>query len=192
MSKINVKVRQGTAPQELPDLRKTNITLMKNTLSYLTQEEIQSLEDLIHKEVINKAYRLGISINYKDCHFIRLYNSNMRHMRLNLDQCSYIKNHKLAEKIKNHEVKLNDVIHMTPMELHKDRWSTYATTEEAEINVILKGGEGTMEHDTTLYRCGRCKGNNCAYRGEQSRSIDEGETHRVRCKDCGHRWNHFN
>jgi DNA-directed RNA polymerase subunit M/transcription elongation factor TFIIS len=192
MSKIKISVSAKDKDKDLPDIRNKNIVLLKKKLSYIDEQQLLLLEETIHDRVVDKATRLGIPIDYMDSRFIRLYCSNIRHYRLNLDKNSYVNNLELPSQIESGKITMNDVLSMSSMDLYKERWESFRKTEEAEIHVILTGGEGGIEQKTDLYRCGRCKGNSCAYREEQSRSADEGSTHRVRCLECGNKWNHYN
>jgi DNA-directed RNA polymerase subunit M/transcription elongation factor TFIIS len=176
----------------LPEIRRKNIQVLCKDVQYIKDDQLYRLEELLHEKACEKARVLGIPIDYTDIRFTNLYNSIMRHYRINLNKDSYVQNQYLEREISAGRLTISDIAEMGAMELHHDRWKDYIRVEEAEFNVILNGGDGCMEHDTLLYKCGRCKGCNCAYREEQSRSMDEGSTHRIRCKDCGNRWNHYN
>jgi transcription elongation factor S-II len=46
---------------------------------------------------------------------------------------------------------------------------------------VLKGCKG-------LFKCGKCKGDNCSYYQVQTRGADEPMTVFIQCVTCGHRW----
>lgn len=191
MQKVSIQLKDKKT-NNLPVLRKKNLELFKSKVTYLDSDTIEELEEAIYQIVIEKCNRIGIPLDHMDDRFMNIYESNIRHYRINLDPTSYVGNTQLAAEIQAGTILPLEILNMTPMELHKERWESFNTEEEAELNVIMTGGDGELENDTNLYKCGKCKGNNCAYRESQTRSADEGSTHRIRCKDCGNRWNHYN
>ena len=52
-------------------------------------------------------------------------------------------------------------------------------------NAQIGTGGGTK---TDLFKCGKCKGNDCSYFQLQTRSADEPMTTYVWCSGCGNRW----
>lgn len=200
MPKIDIKLKTLTPrvnSADMVNIRKDNIKLMISQIKYLTEEQIMDIEEGVHKVVCSKANRIGIPVDYSDnkqtsSAFNRLYNNNMRHLRLNMNPSSYLQNTNLSQRIQSGDLDISDLPNMSSYELNQDMWKNYNNIEEAELNIIISGRDGSFEQDTTLSICGKCKGNNCAYKESQTRSADEGSTHKIRCKDCGHKWNHYN
>ena len=52
-------------------------------------------------------------------------------------------------------------------------------------NAQMATGGGTK---TDLFKCGKCKSNDCSYFQLQTRSADEPMTTYVWCSSCGNRW----
>jgi transcription elongation factor S-II len=48
--------------------------------------------------------------------------------------------------------------------------------------------EINMAAATDTFTCRKCKGKNCTYYTQQTRSCDEATTVFVQCLDCGTRW----
>ena len=77
------------------------------------------------------------------------------------------------------------IISMTPQELYPDIW------EELILKNIKKMEQLSKQNNvqgTDMFRCGKCKKNNCTYYQMQTRSADEPMTTFVSCLDCGCRW----
>jgi len=49
-------------------------------------------------------------------------------------------------------------------------------------------GKQQNQQGTGMFRCGKCKKNNCTYFQMQTRSADEPMTTFVSCLECGKRW----
>lgn len=64
--------------------------------------------------------------------------------------------------------------------------------EEYEKNRLKNVMGDTCDPNTSLYKCGKCKGRNINFIQKQTRSADEGMTNILTCCDCGNRWKEYN
>jgi transcription elongation factor S-II len=74
---------------------------------------------------------------------------------------------------------------MTSQELYPDIW------EELILKNIKKMEQLSKQNNvqgTDMFRCGKCKKNNCTYYQMQTRSADEPMTTFITCLNCGKRW----
>ena len=77
------------------------------------------------------------------------------------------------------------IIYMTAQELYPDIWEELILKNKKKLDAlsIQKNVQGT-----SMFRCGKCKQNNCTYFQMQTRSADEPMTTFVSCLNCGNRW----
>jgi transcription elongation factor S-II len=77
------------------------------------------------------------------------------------------------------------IISMTPQELYPDIW------EELILKNIKKMEQLSKQNNvqgTDMFRCAKCKKNNCTYYQMQTRSADEPMTTFITCLNCSNRW----
>jgi hypothetical protein len=56
-----------------------------------------------------------------------------------------------------------------------------------EFSIVLQQA-GPSQARTTMFKCGKCKGNDCFYFQMQTRSADEPMTTFVTCANCNNKW----
>ncbi len=148
-------------------------------VEYLSPDDIKVIEKSIHDYVYDDV----ISSDCKS-KFDKLYLVKAKAIFLALHESQILK-----DNIKSGNVKLEDLVKMTPRDLRPERWTSYNKEEEKEVNQVLHGDLRTR---TKLYVCSRCKGNNCAYVEKYTRSGDEGSVLHFECLDCPNRWKIYN
>lgn len=169
--------------------RESLLTLFKNEFQWLSSDKVSGLEQAIYQETINLSRIRNLKESFDDMRFRRLYEGIARRVYLNLNPDSYVQNDYLKQAVLDGKVQLEKIPSMNCSELFPERWKSYNTKVDTEVHTIT---HGQAVATTTIYRCGRCKNNNCTYVKAQARSMDEGETHFITCLTCGKNWKHHN
>jgi len=78
-----------------------------------------------------------------------------------------------------------NILSMKPQLLYPDLWEELLLKNAKKLNMI---GKEMNQQGTDIFRCGKCKKNNCTYFQMQTRSADEPMTTFVTCLECGKRW----
>ena len=77
------------------------------------------------------------------------------------------------------------IVYMTAQELYPELW------EEIILKNVKKMAQLSVDKNaqgTSMFKCGKCKLNNCTYFQMQTRSADEPMTTFVTCLNCDKRW----
>jgi DNA-directed RNA polymerase subunit M/transcription elongation factor TFIIS len=77
------------------------------------------------------------------------------------------------------------IVHMTAQELYPDIWEEIIVKNRKKMAMLSKSNN---EQGSSMFKCGKCKLNNCTYFQMQTRSADEPMTTFVSCLNCGNRW----
>ena len=166
--------------------RQRIIKLMKNRLDYLTESQVQELEQNIFTATEDYATKNGTPVNFDNRIFLKLYQANVRHYLNNLDDASYIKNNYLKQQIVDGKIKTCNITKLDNKLLFPERWKDYTSKEEDEFNDIAMGNKKLVS--TNIFNCGKCKASRAVYYQSQDRSCDEGVTNHVTCLNCGNEW----
>lgn len=183
--KVELEIRKKT----LDSFREDALRVIASHASYLEPEQQSELENQIYDSAVVYAKKTGTSTANHSESFRRLYQSKLRHIIVNLDPNSYVKNTELKEKIQSHGLSMERVVKMNPREIKPSSWKDYEQKENAEISVIT---HGELVATTTLFTCAKCHNNKCNYTQLQTRSADEGVTNIITCTICGHGWKQYN
>lgn len=167
----------------------------KHLLKKLYQSVVQSTQfnsgidmdklkqDIKKLEIVIANYVIQDNLNTQDVDLINeLYIAKIR----NISQVLALN----PELLLNYSDKLTDLVTASPHELVPLKWDDFLKRKEAETGELVNGL--TQVSESTLYTCGRCKKNRTTYSEMQTRSADEGMTLKIRCLNCGKRWNIFN
>ena len=184
--KIKAIFERYSAPfteDELEELRDRNISLPEDwiNISFLTFPAI--VEKSIYNATIKETRVKCIPRSWDSPQFKFIYKSKYNKILCN---CGYNPNAKFVmEKIKYGLWKPESIVTMKSEELYPDLW------ENILLNNIKKMKALTMEapkDGTSIFKCGKCKKNNCNYFQMQTRSADEPMTTFVTCLNCNNRW----
>jgi transcription elongation factor S-II len=77
------------------------------------------------------------------------------------------------------------IVSMSPQELYPDLWEELILKNVKKMAML---GKSKQEQGTGMFKCGKCKLNNCTYFQMQTRSADEPMTTFVTCLECSNRW----
>jgi transcription elongation factor S-II len=144
------------------------------------------LEIGIFNWTIQSSLKFQICQNWNDERFANIYMSKSLSIITNLNKNSYIKNINLIERLKNKEFLPHDLPFMNNEEIFPEKWTNLIDEKIKKDNLLLS--QNTPVANTDLFRCGKCKGKNCNFYEQQTRSSDEPMTSFVNCLDCGNQW----
>ena len=145
----------------------------------------RNIEKSIYNNTINLSKDNNINCRWVNKMFYNLYFSKIRSIYLNLNKESYIKNNYLYDKIKNNEIKPQDISKLSVYDIFPDNWKKMIDdkTKRDKIKYELK-----PEAMTERYKCRKCGSRKCSYYELQTRSADEPMTQFFTCLDCKNRW----
>ena len=148
---------------------------------------VSSFPEIIEKSIYNTTIREARSRNiersWSSQDFKWLYKKNY------IKVYSNIKLNKNSDfvlsKIKYGIWEPEKIISMKPQELYPDKWEEIILKNNKKLELLSKGN---MVQGTSMFKCGKCKLNNCTYYQMQTRSADEPMTTFVTCLNCSNRW----
>ncbi len=145
----------------------------------------RNIEKSIYNFVIDNARENNINRRWNNKIFYNLYFSKIRSIYINLNKNSYIKNNYLLDKIKNNDIKPEEISKLSVYEIHPDNWKEII---DAKIKRDKMKYEIKPEAMTDRYKCRKCGSRKCSYYELQTRSADEPMTQFFTCLDCKNRW----
>jgi len=149
--------------------------------------EILKMPEIIEKSIYNSSIResikKGFERSWKNRYFKEVYKSNYNKIMGNV---SYNKNASFVlNKLKYNLWEPGQIISMKPELLYPELWETLLLKN---VKKMAKLGLEKNEQGTSMFKCGKCKLNNCTYFQMQTRSADEPMTTFVYCLNCSNRW----
>ena len=145
----------------------------------------RNIEKSIFNFVIDNARENNINRRWDNKIFYNLYFSKIRSIYSNLDKESYINNDYLFDKIKNNDIKAEDISKLSVYEIHPENWKEII---DAKIKRDRMKYDIKPESMTDRYKCRKCGSRKCSYYEMQTRSADEPMTQFFTCLDCKNRW----
>ena len=160
-----------------PDLFRSNI---KQKLNDILKDEKNSsnMEKGIFNYSLKEADRHKIVKKWDNKHFVQIYIDRLRSVVLNLKG-------DIIDHINDGTVKPHIVAFMTHQELAPEKWAKLIDTKSKRDKNKF---ETNISAGTDTFTCRKCKGKNCTYYVQQTRSSDEPSTIFVQCSDCGNRF----
>jgi len=141
------------------------------------------MEKSIYNTTIKEARIKLVERSWSSKEFKWLYKKNYMKVYGN------IKLNKNAEfvlgKIKYGLWEPESIVTMKPQELFPDMWEDIIVKSARKMDLLSR--ENNVQ-GTSMFRCGKCKKNNCTYYQMQTRSADEPMTTFVTCLNCSKRW----
>jgi len=141
------------------------------------------MEKSIYNTTIKEARAKLIERSWSSQQFKWLYKKNYMKVYGN------IKLNKNADfvlgKIKYGLWEPDSIVSMKPQELFPDMWEDIIVKSARKMDLLSR--ENNVQ-GTSMFRCGKCKKNNCTYYQMQTRSADEPMTTFVTCLNCSKRW----
>ena len=151
------------------------------------KSEILKMPEIIEKSIYNttiKEARLKIiERSWNSSPFVWIYKKNYMKIIGNIktnNNSDFVLN-----KIKYGLWEPDKIISIKPQILYPDMWETLMLKNAKKMSML---GKENKEQGTDIFKCGRCKKNNCTYFQLQTRSADEPMTTFVTCLECSKRW----
>lgn len=143
---------------------------------------ISQIEKSCYEKACDDMLELEQEPDWENQMFINIYNYICGNLFENIDPESEINSTYLLEKILNQDIDLENIGYMKSDELcpEKSKEIKRKIKEQACIKYSTK--------TSTMYRCGKCKKNECVLERMQTRSLDELTNHRATCVFCKHTW----
>ena len=167
---------------------KENISTTKPTiLSNDLENLLRWLPILLEREIALysiKRCQLRVS-DWLNPVFLQFYLHKGLSIRDNLDPNSYVQNKNLLNRLLNFELGPLDIVTAQPHTIFPERWKEI---EQERLRLAEASSKQSMAGTTTLFKCGKCKGQICRYMEQQTRSCDEAMTTFITCMNCGNRW----
>ena len=150
-------------------------------------EEFKEFPVIIEKSIYNKTIRDAKRLNIErqwDCKdFRHCYIRNSLKVIRNLTNVNNCDN--LISKLKNCSLKPDDIVNKPHEELYPELWEDLLLKNAKKLAAL---GKQLNAQGTSMFRCGKCRQNNCTYFQMQTRSADEPMTTFVTCLNCDKRW----
>lgn len=138
----------------------------------------RNLEKGIYNYSILEADKRKIVKKWDNKFFVQIYTSHFKSILTNL-------NDNWIGKIKRGDIKSHKLAFMTHQEFNHDKWGSLIDLKsKRDANKF----EVNMSAGTNTFICRKCKGNQCTYYLQQTKSSDEATTIFVQCLTCGNRW----
>lgn len=168
---------------DIKDKPKKYINKYLNQPSLTKDYIIEYLERGCLNRAVEKAKVYNIRCVWVNQKFVDLYHSICYKVASNIDSTSSIKSDYLRNKILNNELNLVNVANMTSKELCPKKYEKIDAKMNKRANLERK-----IKY-SELYRCRKCKRNQCTTERRYNRSLDEGVNLTINCSFCGHSWN---
>jgi transcription elongation factor S-II len=143
----------------------------------------QIMEKSIYNSTIKQARSRLLERSWSSQPFTELYKKNYCRVYAN------IKSNKNADfvlcKIKYGLWEPDKIVSMTAQILYPDIWEEIIVKNARKMELLSKANN---VQGTSMFKCGKCKLNNCTYYQMQTRSADEPMTTFVTCLNCSNRW----
>jgi DNA-directed RNA polymerase subunit M/transcription elongation factor TFIIS len=166
------------------DKRQWLVALLKDKTG-LDDELIKDIEIGVYNWTLEKCSAKKMVKNWKNPRLVSIYAEKARSVVSNLMPTTYINNPNLLKRLIEGEFKPHELAYMKPENVYPDVW------REVSENYIKKtehSYENRSMAMTDLFKCMKCKKNQCSYTELQTRGGDEAMTIFVRCVNCGNSW----
>jgi len=149
---------------------------------YTKEHIVKNLERGCLNRAINKSRIHNIRCVWSEPKFVDLYHNICYKLASNIDTNSCINSDYIKNKILNNEVDLQNVANMQSKELCPKKY------EKIDKKINDRNNLERKIKFSELYRCRKCKRNQCTTERRYARSADEGTDLTIHCLFCGHSW----
>lgn len=145
----------------------------------------RKIEKSIYNYVISLSKSKNIQRRWSNPIFKKLYHSKVISIYTNLKSDSYIENKTFLQRVKEKEIKSNEIGTLSVYDIFPDNWKELlnAKSKRDKIKYELK-----PEAMTNLFKCRKCGSRETSYYEVQTRSADEPMTQFITCLKCDNRW----
>jgi DNA-directed RNA polymerase subunit M/transcription elongation factor TFIIS len=143
---------------------------------------VRKLEKGCLNRTIQKSRVHNIRCVWSEPKFVDLYHNICYKLASNLDVNSCVNSGSIKQKILNGDVKLQNVANLSSKEMCPKKYEKIdqKINKRANLDRKIKFSE--------LYKCRKCKRNQCTTERRYARSLDEGTDLTIHCLFCGHSW----
>ena len=142
-----------------------------------------AIEKSIYNFAIKTARSMDIERSWGSPKFVRLYKANYLRIIANI---THNKNSEFVlGKITHAHWEPDSIVSMSSQKLYPDIWEEIIVRNAKKLEILSRDKN---VQGTSMFRCGKCKLNNCTYFQMQTRSADEPMTTFVTCLNCNNRW----
>lgn len=149
---------------------------------YTKEYIVKNLERGCLNRTIVKSNDYNIRGVWSNPKFVSLYHDICYKIASNLDVTSVINSDYITKKILKNEVNINMVANMSSKELCPKKY------EKIDMKINQRTNLERKIKYSELYRCRKCKRNQCTTERRYNRSLDEGVNLTIICLFCGHEW----
>jgi len=156
-----------------------------NLLTYTKKiSMITDVEKSCYRATLDKASssEYDIPILWNNIRFENLYHSVCYNVAMNLDSTSIIGSTYLSDSILNKKIPINNIGKLSSRLMCPQIYTLLDKKIDKIVNV-----ENNVK-TTELYKCFKCKRNQCTVETVINRSLDEGSGFIIRCMFCGNHW----
>jgi DNA-directed RNA polymerase subunit M/transcription elongation factor TFIIS len=173
--------------QSVIDLDITDRIRIFKITSPVWNQEILKMPDIIEKSIYNasikEAREKQIARRWENIPFKEIYKMKYSFIMGNI---SYNKNSEFVlDKLKYNLWEPDNLMSMKPEHLYPELWESLLLKNAKKMAAL---GKEKDQQGTSMFKCGKCKLNNCTYFQMQTRSADEPMTTFVCCLNCSNRW----
>lgn len=149
--------------------------------------ELRYFPEIIEKSIYNTAIKdartKNIERSWSSKEFKNIYKKHF--LRL-IGNMTYNKNASIVlNKLKYAYWEPGKLINYSSTELYPDLWEELILKNKKKMEGLSRDRN---QEGTSMFRCGKCRKNNCTYFQLQTRSADEPMTTFVTCLNCENRW----
>jgi transcription elongation factor S-II len=162
------------------DIKRINKILSDN---WSCSEYPEIIEKSIYNYTIREAREKKVERTWNNKLFVFLYKKNYNKVYSNI--CTNKNAVFVMKKLKYGYWEPENIISMSHEELYPDMWEDFIIRNKKKMDLLSLDNK---QQGSNMFRCGRCKKNNCTYFQLQTRSADEPMTTFVTCLECNNRW----
>ena len=146
----------------------------------LPEKDLNNIEKGVYNWCIHLSDEKCIFKHWDNRSFSNLYLSKAMDIYANLNRKKEIR-----DRIKSLDIRAYNLVFMKPHEIDDTYWrETIDKYHKIEKNMFEKRKDNVVR----IYKCGKCKKNECTFYQLQTRGADEATTTFVQCVNCGHKW----
>jgi DNA-directed RNA polymerase subunit M/transcription elongation factor TFIIS len=155
-----------------------------STLSYDEKTKIlKQIEQSCFNQAKKQLSELNQDFDINNPIFIKIYEYICGNLAYNMDPKSDIKSSYLINLILEKKCDLNKLGQMTSEEMCPEK------TQEIRARIAQRSNIKHSIKISSMYRCSKCKRNECTLERRHTRGLDEATNYRATCVFCKHTWN---
>lgn len=146
-------------------------------------KHLKSLERSCYNYTIDKAYNDNIPTSWDVNNFCDLYHSTCYKISSNLEKKGIVDNPNFAKLLLSGNLSIEQLPKLSSIEMYPTKY-----IEILQRIMISKSASQTIK-TSAMYKCRRCKENQCMIENRYNRSLDEAINLTITCMNCGYEWN---